>query len=92
MGLRGPRGLHRILPSEATPSDSNRGQVVGVGFAGGHVGGEGGRRGRCRRRGRLWMPATVWSKFWSGVAVAKAGARSCVSIGKGLLLLPGLLD
>ena len=73
--------------------------MVGVRFAGGHVGGEGGRRSRCRRRGWLvhpsiaWMPvATVWSKFRSDVAISKAGARPGVAIGKGLLMLPGLLD
>ena len=68
-------------------------------FAGGHVGGEGGRRSRCRRRRRLvdpsiaWMPvAIVWSKFWSDVAITQAGARPGIAIGKGLLVLPGLLD
>ena len=66
-------------------------------LASGHVGGE--RRRRSRRRRRRWLvhpsiagkPA-VGSKFWPDVAVSKASARPAVAIGKGLLVLPGLLD
>ena len=61
----------------------------------GQVGREGGRRSRsrCRRRRWLvvWLPATVWSKFRSGVAVGHASTGSGIAIGKGLLVLPRLL-